>query len=273
MPLYRGSRRLVMSRRGGASLDANYLLWKAAVGAVGPAQETATNSLIVALKGHGLWSGQDRIWLLAAENSTQALTDIKNLSVATNSSSTFTASQGYAGNATSSFINTGFAGTNGVNYTQNSASITAYVRTSRTTAADKAAVSSLDDASTGTASRLIPHGNGSVIVAEVNSTGFPQTADTNAQGFYTVSRTGSTTTNVYKNSSSTSIFSDATASVVLSTTVFYVGAEHLSGGVDRFFSDDQIAIVAFGAGLSGPNAAQFQTDINTYMTALGTNVY
>jgi hypothetical protein len=275
MPNLRHRRRLIMRRRvATSSLDSDYLLWKAAVGSVGATQETATNALIVSLKAHSLWTVHDRIWLLAAENATQALTDIKSLSVATNSGSTFTASQGYAGNASSTFVDTGFAPSAGTNFTQNSASYSIYVRTSRATAANKSGMGAYDDLSSGNACRFFPHGTGSVIIASVNADGsFPQTASTNAQGFYTVSRTGSTTTNVYKNSSSSSIFTDATTSAARITTTFYVGAQHISSAGGNFFSDDQIAIVTFGAGLSGADAAQLQTDGNTYMAALGTNVY
>jgi hypothetical protein len=262
----------------GPSFDSATTAWEAAVvtagGTVSGTQKTRVDTLIKALKAHSLWTVQDRIWLFASENVQQATIDIVNLATATNSGATHTASQGYAGNASSTFVDTGFgASVNGVNYTRNSASYSVYVRTSRTTAANKAALAFRDDAGSGAVSRILPHAAGNVIIAVINGTGFAQTADSNAQGFYTVSRTASTTTEVYKNSSSTSIFSDATASTALVSTTFYVGAEHLSGGGNTFFSDDQIAIVAFGPGLSGANAAQFQTDVNAYMTSLGTNVY
>jgi hypothetical protein len=259
--------------------DASTTRWANAVVAagssVGTAQKRNVDRLIRSLKSSSLFSVHDRIWLFASENTTQATIDIVNLATATNSSATHTASQGFAGNASTTFVDTGFAGsTNGVNYTQNSASLSCYVRTSRATAANKAAVSFHDDAGTGRASRFFPHATGSVIIGGLNiGNTFPQTASTNAQGFYTFSRTASTTTEFYKNSSSTSIFSDATASTALVSTTFYVGAEHKSSGGNTFFSDDQVAIVAFGAGLTGAQAAQFQTILNDYMKRLGTNVY
>lgn len=277
MPNIRNNRRLIMRRRN--SLDASTIAWVNAVvgagGTVSAARQTVVNTLITSLKSHSLWNVHDRIWLFAAENSQASLIDIVNLSSAANSSATFTADQGYAGNASTTFVNTNFAGsTNGVNYTQNSASMSCYVRTSRSTAANKAAVSFNDDGG-GKTSRFFPHASGSVIIAGLNiNNSFPQTGTTsNAQGFYTISRTGSATTDVYKNSNTTAIFSPTTTSTALSATTFYVGAENVQVSADAFFSDDQIAVVAFGAGLSAADAAQFQTDINAYMTTLGTNVY
>lgn len=279
MPNIRNNRRLITRRRG-SSLDSSTTAWVNAVvgagGTVSASRQTIINTLITSLKAHNLWNVHDRIWLLAAENSQSALIDLVNLSSATNNGSTFTVDQGYAGNGTTSFVNTNFGpSTNGVNYTQNSASLSCYVRTSRSTASNKEAVGMFDDGS-GRSARFFPHANGSVVVASLNaSNSFAQTGPTtNAQGFYTVSRTGATTSNTYKNSNTSSIFSDSTASLAgLSATTFYIGAENVQVGADNWFSDDQIAVVAFGAGLSSTDAAQFQTDINAYMTSLGTNVY
>jgi hypothetical protein len=44
-------------------------------------------------------------------------------------------------------------------------------------------------------------------------------------------------------------------------------------GTADLFSTDQIVITTMGGGMTNTRAAQFQTDLNAYMTALGTNVY
>ncbi len=266
----------------GPSLDADTTAWVNAVvgagGSVSAGRQTVVNTLITSLKAHSLWTVHDRIWLLAAENTQSALIDIKNLSTATNSGATFTTDQGYAGNASSQYIDTNFAPNAGVNFTQNSASVSCYVRTNRTSGQDKSAVGVYDDLSTGYTSRFEPYSNGDVIVCPLNTGGansfdqFSNAAGT-ARGFYTVSRTGSTTTDVYRNSSASSLATRTAASATLISSSFYIGASRLTSAVAHRYSDDQIAVVAFGAGLSGANAAQFQTDINAYMTSIGTNVY
>src|SRR5262245_27860031 len=97
-----------------SSLDASTTAWVSAVvaagGTVSAARQTIVDTLIRSLKAHSLFSVHDRIWLLASENTQSALIDIVNLSSATNSGATFTADQGYAGNASSTFVDTGFAG-------------------------------------------------------------------------------------------------------------------------------------------------------------------
>lgn len=260
-------------RRRGSSLDTDYLAWKAAVGSVGAAQEAATNALIVALKSHSLWTVQDRIWLHASENTTQALTCLKSLSVATVTGSvSHVASQGYTGDGSTGFINTGFA--NGTNYTRNDAGVSVYVRNNRTTNNTGTAIGSADLASTGAQSvlNLLSVGN---LTYDVNEGQFTaQVANTTTQGFWTAVRTGASAHAVYKSSNSTAFASNTNASLALTgNVVFYVHARN-QNGTANLFGSDQIALTIIGGSMTnGTNVAQFQTDFNTYMTALGTNVY
>lgn len=101
------------------------LAWAAAVvsagGTVSSARRNLITNLISGLKADGLWSKLDRLWLFAAENSQSALIDLVSTStaslVATNP--TFTADEGYTGNA-SGYIDTNFNATSGTpKFTQN----------------------------------------------------------------------------------------------------------------------------------------------------------
>ena len=260
----------------GASEDAATTAWVNAVvaagGSVGATQRGYVNTLITSLKAHSLWTIQERIWLHASENIKQATIDIVNLGVATEvSSPSFTASQGYTGNGSSSYLDTGWS--SGSNYTQNSASISAYIRTSRAGNNNYAALARVDTATTGTSDMIWPL-SGGVFSYDVNDGAFSnQPANTNAQGFWTASRTGASTLALYKNSNSTAFGTATTASGSLaSNTNFYIGARSNNNSAE-WFSTDQIAITTIGAGMSAANVAQFQTDLNAYMTSLGTNVY
>jgi hypothetical protein len=72
-------------------------------GALSNSELRLVSNLIRGLKTDGVWSSLDRLWLFAAENSTQALTDLVARSSATATNSpTFTANQGFAGNGTPS---------------------------------------------------------------------------------------------------------------------------------------------------------------------------
>ncbi len=275
MPLYRGSRRLTMVRHG-SNYDSSAQAWFNAVvaagGTVSAAQKGYVNTLITSLKAHSLWTVQDRVWLHAAENTQQALIDIVSLVTATAvSSPTFTANQGYAGDGATSYVDTGF--TTGSNYAQNSASISVYIRTSRASNGNMTALGRFDAATTGTQDIIYPLA-ASTITYDVNNPQFSnQPANTNAQGFWTASRTGSGTMALYKNSNSTAFNTATTASQALAQGAkFFVLARSVND-VAGLFTTDEIAITTIGAGMSAANVAQFQTDLNAYMTSLGTNVY
>ena len=260
---------------GSGCADANVIAWKAAVvtagGTVSGGQETNVCTLVAALKAHSLWTIQDRIWLYASENAQQASIDIVNLATHTLvNAPTFVANQGYTGNGSTSYINTGFA--NGTNYTQNSAAWSYYVRTNRT-GSNNYFSGSYDAGSFGTQSLFAPLAS-SIVNYDVNNVAFSnQAANTQAQGFWTASRTGASAVALYRNSNSTAFATSSSSSLSLgANVVFFVNARNNNGSPD-LFGADEIAIVAYGAGMSNTNTAQFQADLNAYMTALGTNVY
>jgi hypothetical protein len=95
---------------------------------------TNLNNMVCKLKAAAIWDKLDRLWIFATEDRQHAQICLKSLSAVTEvSSPTWTANQGYNGNGTSSYINTGFiASTQSVNYQTNTASIGIYSRTSGT---------------------------------------------------------------------------------------------------------------------------------------------
>jgi hypothetical protein len=116
----------------GSRVDAATTAWVAAVvangGTVSLGRQTIVDNLIVGIKSDGIWTKFDRLWLLAAENSQSALTDIKAASLATViNSPTFTADRGYKGNGAGSgtYIDSNFNPTTATSpqFVQNSACI------------------------------------------------------------------------------------------------------------------------------------------------------
>lgn len=255
---------------GSSSLDASTIAWVNAVvaagGTVSAAQQTNVNTLIVSLKSHSLWTIQDRIWLHANENvSQQALIDIVNLGVATVNGSITLAAGGYTGDGSTGYLDSGYS--SGSNFSQNSGSFSQYIRNSRTSNS-AAASGRFDAASTGGQSLISPY-NFALMSYDVNNGQFSnQPANTNAQGFWTASRTASNAIALYKNSNSTAFDSQTTASITLPGALnFYIAARN-QNGTPNLFSADQIAITTIGAGMSAANTSQFQTDLNTYMQNL-----
>jgi hypothetical protein len=109
----------------GSSLDPATTAWVSAVttagGTVSSGQKTKVNALIVNLKTEfttNYFTSCDRIWIHASENTQQATIDLVNDAVATNHSATFTANQGFTGNGTSTYLDSGFnTSTSGINFT------------------------------------------------------------------------------------------------------------------------------------------------------------
>src|SRR5262249_57621708 len=98
---------------GARPFDGDTLAWQSAVqgagGAVGYAQLGFVDRLIFDLKAANVWAGLDRLWLFAAENSQQALIDLVARAGATAvNSPTFTATRGWQGNGTSSYLHSHF---------------------------------------------------------------------------------------------------------------------------------------------------------------------
>ena len=90
------------------------------------AQTTAYNNLISGLVYSGVWAKLDGLFLFAAPNSADALTNLIQAGTATVSGSpTFAANAGYTATTSSDYIDSGFNPTtaSSPNYTQNSASL------------------------------------------------------------------------------------------------------------------------------------------------------
>ena len=92
-------------------------------------------------------------------------------------------------------------------------------------------------------------------------------------GCLTAVRTGANALAAYKNNSATPIATSTEASMALVALEFYIFARNNANTAD-VPSTDTAGIIAFHSGLgSAANVAQFQFDLNAYMTNLGTNVY
>src|SRR5262249_42332643 len=118
-------------------------------GTVSAARLRIVGTLIQGLKADGVWSKLDRLWLLAAENTTSALIDVKNLGAAgVIGSPTFTANRGYAGTdlvTATDYISTNInVSTLGGQYTQNSAHFSVWITTNTATTNGGASIGGFD---------------------------------------------------------------------------------------------------------------------------------
>lgn len=237
--------------------------WTAVVvangGTVSAARKTLVDNLIVGLKADGVWTKLDRLWLHAAENAPSALTDLVTNTLATTvNSPTFTTDRGYTGNGSTQYINLHYnQSTNGVNFTTNSASGFLYQRT-QDTAAFHITFGSYNAC-------VMIMGNGGALQA-CNIVDGSFSTITPANGIVVLSRTGASVRNFYNNGSN--VLSDTQAAAGSLNADMYILGDGSVG-----YSSAQVASCGFGGGLSSTEQASLSTRINTYMTAIGANVY
>lgn len=124
-----------MRAGGSRAFDADVLSWRDAVlangGFVSLARLVIVDQFVFSEKAAGLWTLTDDYWGLWAENAAQALTSLKQrrLGTAVNSP-TFTPDRGYAGDGSTSYIDTGFnPSLHAVAMTPDSVRLVAYERT------------------------------------------------------------------------------------------------------------------------------------------------
>ena len=105
-----------------------------------------------------------------------------------------------------------------------------------------------------------------------NITGVPAIyANTDSTGHYIISRTGSTSTTLFKNGSS--VATDATVSTgEKGTRNYYILARNNAGTAD-LFTKRQLTFVHLGKGLTTTEASNLSTHINTFLTSLNRNTY
>jgi hypothetical protein len=260
---------LFMDYGAGAALDPATTAWVNQVitngGSVSAGRKTAVDTLITGLKTDGLWTKLDRLWLLAAENSQSAFTDLVALASATPvNSPTFTVDRGYASNGTTSYLNSNFNPSTAALYKQNDAHFSVYTRQS--TASSNIWQGCYD----GTCIIQMLQQNGTQFYVGINTNG-GDTFNGSGAGMLVGIRRTSLAEEYFHNGSS--IYTNpSNASVALANLNVFICARNFSGTADSF-DTDQVAASSWGNQLSATEAGNLSSRINTYMTSVGANVY
>lgn len=221
------------------------------------------DTYIGALKAAGIWTLLDCLYLLAAHTTQAAVINVKTpgtFNGATVNSPTFTADRGYVGNGTSSRVRTNFTpSTQGVNYTQNSASAWAWTRT----ASDVSGVSVIGNVSANVV-KIIPR-NGSDVASFTinNATAGTVAGSTDASGMWGVSRAASGTAKGWRNG--VQFGTDFTNN----SSGLPAQEQWMGGAATTGFSTNQMAFAAWGAALDSTQAAAFYSATLAYMQGVG----
>jgi len=231
-------------------------------GAVSGTQQTRVNDLIVALKGHSLFTTIDRLWLLGGESdASQAKIDIVNLGTNTVNGTIALAAAGYLSDGTTGFLHSNFTpSTAGGNYAQNSASLGAYAQTNP---ADSGVPIG---ASTGASFYYIQQA--ATFATELNAATFPAISIT-TNGNWTSSRVASTQFVAYRNGAAQATLTST--SVGLGAQPIYICADNNNGTASNF-CNARISAGWIAGGWDATQNANFHTDLQAYMTAWGINV-
>jgi hypothetical protein len=218
------------------------------------------------LKAADIWQKLDVLWMLAAHDAQAARLNWKapaSFALTAVNSPTFTADRGYAGNGSSSYLNTGWDGaTNGVNFTQDNASAFVWDLTNR----GGITRCSLGNSSTTSATTIYPRSMANVYFGRVNDFAAGGLANTSSDGFFITNRTSSTALTSYRNAVSIGSHGSV-SSVAMASQDFYIGALN-NVGTAGLFSSDQHACAGMGADLDSQQGALYNI-MRSYMRTVG----
>lgn len=238
----------------------------AMVSAPDDTRKALIDTLVGALKTAGVWAKLDALYVFAAHTSQAGLLNwiapSGTAATATNSP-VFTTDRGFAGNGTSSYIDTGFIPSSATQLTLNSMSASVWSLTSGQTSPSGFGV--IDGSSRGI-TLVCRNTSNQLGIRTNNNTVNYFNGVTNGVGCFTAMRTGVSTVNGYRNG--VSLGSGSPATTGLPNQSVYVGAIN-SNGVAGSFVNRQFAMTAFGAGRTGTEETDFYNAVQAYMTALG----
>ena len=227
------------------------------------ARKALIDDLVGSLKTAGVWAKLDALYMFAAANSQAALLNwVQDLYNATAvSSPTFTADRGFSGNASSSYVDSGFNPSTavGANFLQNSAFFGAWSRTAGTQGGSAAGYF---DGTKGVT--LQPRDASNNTVGRINqassSAALATTPD--GSGLFGLARSASNALRLARNGVSLAALTTASSA--------------LANGTLRFgnFGTAVFSGIQFAAGLIGGNLTVAEeldafNAINSYMTAVG----
>lgn len=266
-----------------SAFESETLAWLARVatnsGTVSSPTQSAVNSFVVSAKAAGYFTKFRRISIPVGD-ALAAVVPLVNTSGAT--VDTNTGSLSYA-------ESTGFV-TSGANYlatgytpSEATGGLSIYLRTTQTSVATgKVAMGARDSGST-QIFRLIANADGSGGVSAGGVAGAwggvvgasnvqPATTGGMTAGMWNVTRTSSTLSTLYKNGTSVGTMATATTPATTSNAL-YVGCNNGAGTAGAFLdSGSAIGAYAVDTGLTGTDAANFYTHMQTLQTALSRNV-
>lgn len=234
-----------------------------------PGRAALIDQTIRRLKSHGIWQKLDVLWVMAAHDSQAARLNWKGNSsfdLTAVNSPTFTADRGYAGNGSTSYLNTNWVpSSSAVRYVQNDAMVFQYLNAGDDTVSD-ARVPTGTFGATGDV-YVLPRAPAGGTRHRLNATGSQNVGSVSTgMGFTCGQRTSSTANEIFRNGASLGTASQASSGLP-NVAPFICGAN--SGGSLIFPTNDRVAFCGYGASLTAPQQAAFYAIVYGHMRAVG----
>ena len=225
------------------------------------------NALIGSLLTTGVWAKFDAFYVMAQYDAQAAqqnwLADQYNLTPI--SSPVFTTDRGYTGNGTTSYMQCGVNLDGLTQYQRDSAHLMEWVRTLPTNpggaSTEVGVYTGTDRARLRSTTGAGGIGNSAARVNQASTSDSAGTV-TRGTGMILASRTGSSLITTYRNDDQSSTSSVASAALTS-------GALGLMRGVDGTYSNAEISVASFGAGLTTTDKSNLYAALNTYLAAVG----
>jgi hypothetical protein len=264
-----------------AQFDADALAFFARVTAAGGSlsltEKNATNQLVLDLKANSLWTPMKAIYPMVGASAAACAQNLKSSSFTGTFTSGWTfASTGVTGNGFSSFFNTNFNAS--TQLSNNNIHISGYSRSQKYP--NSTATPMIVMAALGTGSNLLDleiinassaNKTASYIYDYDAGKGILEVATTNTLGFYTSTRTSTSSHKIYKNGLTIATSTTASNYNNSPNLNLYLGGLNNSGAL-LFSNDVNYAFASIGDGLTDTQASDFYTAVQAFQTTLSRNV-
>lgn len=266
---FSGSRRALLG--GGSYLAQSLALFARFTTPPTTADKRIINNTISALLNTGLWTKCDAIYFPAAATAQAAqrnwVQDLYNLTPT--NSPTFTPYRGYAGNGTTSYLDTGFnpSSASSPKLTQNSAHISAWDNTSR--AANSTTIIGARQ-STANYDDITPFFTGSVSVGRVNSSAAAGISASvgGSRGQFVANRSNISNQQLYYNGASIGTNTSAVSVAPPNVNIMLL-ARGVNGSSPDAYTTDTVSQASIGSTLSSTDVANLYAISLAYMQAVG----
>lgn len=257
----------LLSGGGGSSFDPDAQAFITAASITNPTQQAAINTLVVDLKGYSVWTKMQAVYPFVGGTASTHKFNLKNpLDTDAAFRGIFVggwthSNLGAIPNGVNAYMDTKFKPNLG---TLNSNALGYYIRTVNTsTTSDPINMGAFDSV---TAASLLRN-TASAVTGRLNGN-FVNGSITGGTGLFSISKTSSTTTNVYKNS--TSVGSGNSGGTLSANNVF-IGDLNVSG-FPYSAVNSQFAFAYMCDGLSGTEITNLYTAVQAFQTALSRNI-